>query len=322
MLTLALVTGCGSKSPKERLEESFTKSAEIKTAQQNLEMGINLNIPTEDPMQNSIMQMINGAKLKMELASDTKAMKAAGNISVDLSGAIYNIETYTTPEKMILKMPMSPKYLVIDQEESLKPENKEELMKLSKKLFKIVMDVVKEENIEDRGDKKIATPKGEVQTTEIAMSFSDKETKDLVKRFVKLMFEDKTIKGLMIKNMEKNYKMQGIEQSKEEIEANFDEMKKAFDEGFSEVEKQIKFEKLNMVYFLDEDNNIRRSEFDVQISGKDEETGQSISIGLNGLSNIWNINKEVELNIPKLTEENSTNIEDLNNMNPAAIPYQ
>jgi len=125
------------------------------------------------------------------------------------------------------------------------------------------------------------------------------------------------------------------ESSEEEVEEMYNEAKTEMDKILNGVTEGITLNKMNFVYYLDSKDDIRRSDMDYamdldvskiaeasmpeDVEGAENEMPSElnipvITIELSGTSDIYNINGVNEIEIPELTEENSTGIEGMMGM--------
>lgn len=309
IMTITLLIGCGKKDPKEIIEEVVENSTKIQTAEQNVEMNINLNIPSKDPMTAIMLQMLNNIKLDMHIVTDDENMQSLSDMTLNLGGMAYNIKAYSTKENVIMKLPMIPQYVV--QEQTINLNDKEGLNDITNKLTEAMLDSIKDENIKINGEKTISTPEGDVKVKELVMSFSNDEAKEVMKEIVNIMFENEEMSKLLEENIKKNLELKGETVTDEKVQIRLKETKENFKNGFTNFEQELTIDKLNVVYLVDKNNTARGSEFEISISGRNEETGQDILIDLNGKSKIWNINKKVKIEIPEINKENSIKMQDL-----------
>ena len=90
-------------------------------------------------------------------------------------------------------------------------------------------------------------------------------------------------------------------------------MKNEANKILEEVNEVLNINTLDMTYFLDNKNNIRKIIFDSEIDVNDEISGQSFAIKINGTSDVWDINKELEIDIPEFNEDNTITLEEFIN---------
>ncbi|WP_425448651.1 hypothetical protein [Dethiothermospora halolimnae] len=319
LLSVTLLAGCGSNeslTPKEKLDKAVNNMMDMKSAEQSGEIGFNFDIPSSDPMTGAYLQMFNNAKININAKTDMENKKSKAEMAVNLGGMSYTMEMFSTAEKIVMKIPMIPQYLYMDMNEEtlgVTKEEQEEFTNISRDMAKSLLGSVKEDYIKENGDKEIEIEGKKVDTTHLAIDVTNEEAKGLIKDIVISMIEDENMRKYFVKSMKTTSNMQGAELSEEEINSQFDEMKKQVEEGFKELENEINFDKIAINYFIDSDNNLRKLDFEIAVTGKDQETGEDISVALNGKINVWNINGDITVELPELTEENSMNMMEMQN---------
>ncbi|MTI67685.1 MAG: hypothetical protein FH753_13950 [Firmicutes bacterium] len=323
LLLMSMLSGCGNESPKEILEKNMEESIKVKSAKQDFEMVLNFEMENTDPSMMPFIQMLNNIKLKGEFETDSEKMATVGEMEIDLGGMLYKAKMYITPEKSVMKMPMIPKYILINGETNneQKLNDKEEIIKLSKKLFKVIMDFIDDEKLQKKDNVTLTTENGDIKVTEISMKFKDEDIKALMKEIVPMLLENDSFKKSMYPSIKQQLITEGIEPTEEEIEKKLEEIKDEFNNNFDELDELVTFEKLNLTYSIDKDYHTRKVDFDIKYNINDK-SGQAMSLSLKGISNTWNINEPVDIKFPDLNEENSIKIEDLANQFMPPIPVQ
>ncbi|PAB56828.1 hypothetical protein [Anaeromicrobium sediminis] len=320
LMIMSLTVGCKKEDPKDRLEKAFENSMNLKTATQELDMSFNIGVPEEEinknPMIGMFVGMINQAKLKGNFQIDQESFNMAGKVNVALSGMSYEMEIYYSPEKYVVKLPMQEKYMVLYEGngESLN-ENKEDMKKLSGEMSKSILGLIKDENIKVLEDEKLDINGKEVSATPIEITFNDEEFKEVIKSILPKLYDNPMFMKYTIENAKRQSILLGEEKSEAEIKEELQKAREELSKGIEELDKVLTIEKVKMVYFLDKNNEIVSSEMDININLKaDEETQRpSMSLGVKGNSKIYNINEEINIEMPEITEENSMKMEEMQN---------
>ncbi|MCT4593985.1 MAG: hypothetical protein N4A57_06945 [Anaeromicrobium sp.] len=318
LLIVVSLVGCKKETPKERLEKAFENSMNLKTATQEFDMSANISVPEEEinknPMIGMFVGMINQAKLKGKFEIDQESFNMAGKINAAVSGMSYEMEIYYSPEKYVVKLPMQEKYMVLyeGKDENLN-ENKEEMKKLSKTMSKSLLELIKDENIQIQEDKKLDINGKEVSVTPIVISFNDKEFKEVIKSILPKLYDNPMFMKYTIENAKRQSILLGEEKSEEEIKKELEQGKEEINKGLNELDNVITIKKVNLVYFLNKNNDVVSSQVDINVNLKaDGETQRpDMYLGINANSKIYNINQEISIQIPEITEENSMKMEDM-----------
>lgn len=319
MLVLT-AAGCAPKqTPRELLEEATTKTMDINSAEQDVNMHLSLDLgENPDPMVEMFASMLKDVTVKLHaktILEDTP--RVAMDASAELSGMTYSAELYMTEDQMIMKVPMMEQYLVQDmmteEGESL-TLTKAESVEINKKIYSLILSkVTDEELVMEEGV--TATINGEeIKVTNISMSFDDARTKELFKDIFLTIMKDESFRELMITSQKNQMAMAGIELTDEEVLEELDTMVADFESGWDEAITYFTMDKFDLSYNISKDKYIVGSKFDMAVTVSEPETQTNIKVSILADSQMYNINKIDELEYPELTDENSTSIEELNSL--------
>lgn len=322
-LVMFLSVGCGAKSPKEILEEAVINSAKITTSQQKIELDLSLDIENPDPMMAGYLQMLQDVSLEIDIKSDTESMMSEGKFTVDLNGMAYTVDVYVTPEHVALRIPITPQYVVQEIEEDMEmdEDDKKEMLDFVAEISKTMLDNIEDDKIINNGKKDIATPQGDLKVTEIAVEMSDAEIKEIMEQVVDIMFENSWMREYMVQGVKTALESEDEVITDESIEAKLAEIKSEIDIAFDEMNEVLQINGLNMTYFIDSKNNLRKTDFEFTVAIEDEETEQNITVEFKGTTDVWNINEDLEMDIPEINEDNSISMEELINQMFGIMPY-
>jgi len=323
VLAISVFTGCKKETPKEALQKGFENSLNIKTSQSSFDMTLNFDFDaSEAPDQAFLLQMINGSTVKGEFTSDIDKMELAGQLVLDMNGMSYTSDIFSTPEKVVLKVPMMNKYLIMDQNMSADDQDKqkEDMKKLNTEVMDTLLSNIKDENIKVLEKEKISTPEGEVEVTGYAITFNNDEMMKVMDDLLSYLFKNEIFRNSMKNSIKNQAKLEGEELSDEEVDAKVKEAEEEMNKAITEMKEHLTFDSLEVIYGLDKDYNVRSSSVKGTVSIKDDENIQNpISIKFDVNSQNWNINKPVKIEIPELNEENSMKMEELSNQFPMGV---
>ena len=230
----------------------------------------------------------------------------------NFGGLGYDFEVYINGEEMFMKLPVVGKYMKIDDmssfnEEMYQPEDEiiseDTISQFSKKWFSLM----NEEDVFKGKDIIVTTPDGEVKTKEYVIKLNDEQIKTLLKDSVEILYRDNDLKKLYEEN---------IRTMAEPLE----------DKTFEEILLDIKnntdkyvVENFTFTAYVDMDGYIVNQIIEVFLKAKDVNKGgvESFSYSLD-IKN-WDINKKQSFDFPVLTDENTINIEDMDEDMPASM---
>ena len=230
---------------------------------------------------------------------------------LNFGGLGYDFDVYINKEEMFMKLPVIGKYLKIDDMSSISEDMQTERQIVSeetiKEFSKKWISLMNEEDVFKGKDIVLTTPDGEVKTKEYIIKLSDEQIKALLNDSVEIFSQDKSLKKLYEEN----------------ISSIAEPLKdKTFEEMLSEIKNNAdKFNVENFSYtaYVDIDGYIVNEIIDIKFGSIDsEEIGiESFSYNLN-MKN-WDINKKQNFDFPVLTDENTVNIEEMEQNMPVAI---
>ena len=230
---------------------------------------------------------------------------------LNFGGLGYDFDVFINKEEMFMKLPVIGKYLKIDDMSSISEDMQTERQIVSeetiKEFSKKWISLMNEEDVFKGKDIVLTTPDGEVKTKEYIIKLSDEQIKALLNDSVEIFSQDKSLKKLYEEN----------------ISSIAEPLKdKTFEEMLSEIKNNAdKFNVENFSYtaYVDIDGYIVNEIIDIKFGSIDsEEIGiESFSYNLN-MKN-WDINKKQNFDFPVLTDENTVNIEEMEQNMPVAI---
>ncbi len=322
-LVVSLSVGCGSKTPKEILEDAILNSAEIKSSQQKVELDFSLDMETSDPMLAGYLEMFKDISLVMDLKTDSESKKSVGEFTFDLNGMVTTVDLFVTSEHIAFKLPMAPQYVVqeLDTDEEMDDEAKQEMGKMLEEITKAMLENIEDEKIVNNGDKTITVNENDVKVTEIAVEMSNEEVMKVLEVALEKVFENPQMREYFAQSYKTAFEAEGIELTDEELEEAINEMKEQMSLSFEEMKEFVEINDLTMTFFIDNKSNIRKTDFEFDVIMEDVDTGETITMEINGTTDVWNINEELEMDIPEFDEENSITLDDFINQMFGFMPF-
>jgi len=318
VLIMTAFSGCSKKeTAKEVLEKSIDRSMEIKTSKQNFnmdmsyDMGLSEEEMAEDPMASGLIEMIDSMNISGEFTSDVESGLTAGNMLLDMKGMQFKVEIYVSDAgNIVVKMPMSDKYITVNSmTETPSEEEMEEMKQFSKEIAASLIGSFSEENM-SMESKNVELADGEYDLKEITVTLSDAEAKAMIKKLIPEVYSNKTMR----KSMEGNLKLQRemIGESVEDIDmdAEIDKMIEEAIAAFEDAEALLTIDEFTMVFGIDEYYNTRTTDMSMMYSVSDETLDNPVSMGFQMESDVYGIDQPVEIEVPEINEENSITLEE------------
>ncbi|TJY38923.1 hypothetical protein E5161_18995 [Cohnella pontilimi] len=323
MLTAALLlAGCNSnKSPKEALQSSMTKSAEMKSYSFQGSMKVeDLKIPTaegEDPAATGmIMSMLKSADISWTGAYRADPMQVEMKLNVALKGDMsinVNVPLVMTKDKMWFKIPNTPffpvpeklkdKFVEVDlkklAEESGQPLpnlDPGKSQQMANDMLGIVFKHVDEKQyLSDVKAKDAGLP----QDADVKQVIQFKLTKDQVEPFLKMVIEK--IAPEVIDLFSKNEEYRKLLQLKpEDLDAAKKQLETAKGEDLSKSMEEFKktVKSLEVVSNIGIDKKDYPAYTDIRAKADFDVAGQTGTAAIKVVSEMKDINKDVKLEYP------------------------
>src|SRR5699024_3525394 len=303
ILLLSLILfGC-SKSSKDELMEALVKSSEIKSQETSMELDFDMGLDEEEVI------VFDDSSIKVESKADIEKQKSITKMKFSLMGMALEGETLIDGDMAALSFPfltnllgIGDKYLIGDIEEILDEDSGFPLsgindMSLDKELNKVLAETLdsslKEEQITVEKDVEVETPEETIKGTKYEVKLSGEETKDLV--------EDFMIKALKNESLQDSVLL-FLKSGESEIKNNIgeEEIKENPEEEVKELLENRRFEgDIKVDFVIDSNNYVRRSNALLNLNIIDEETEERQDISFDISQKMWNINKDIEIDIPE-----------------------
>lgn len=322
LLAVAMIfamTACAPKqTPKERLEEAFTNSLDLTSNESDFALNLTVDMDAAgDPMMEMVLSMLKDVQLEghaKSLISEEKDVTMELTGSASTAGMTYEAELYMNPEKMVIKIPMVPQYLVQEM-----PETTEESMDVesskafAKALNASVLGLVKEENLTAEDNVEMTVGEHTEKGTMITLTLSDAEAKELTLAIVNELFQNEQFVNMMVQNQQQQYAAMGLEMSEEELRGEITTQLDEFNAMWNEAVDYFTIEKYNMSFLLNKDNQSIGSMVDMDINAADEMSGLDMKVHMDMQTVVYSINELTSEDVffPELTEENSMPMEEM-----------
>ncbi|WP_312700306.1 hypothetical protein [Sedimentibacter sp.] len=305
ILTLALIaatlTACNTDN-LEQYKKAFEKTNQIKRGQSSGEMTVKLDFNTDGLSQEDMREINNFKEMSgsYNIIFDDEAEKAIFRNYINFGGLGYDFDMFFNGKEAAMKLPVVGKYIRISeaQQADMDTESFDEMISddTMKQIAEKWIGLMKEEDVFKGKDIIITTPDGDVKTTEYTVVLSNEQLKDLILEIVEIVSADEKLRSFYNENI--------IIKDDTDVDVSFDKILK-------DIEYSIdKFTIDNFKYnaLVDIDGYIVNENLAYSIRSTDEEiTLKSAEYNLDVKT--WDINKKQTFNFPVLTEENTLDTE-------------
>lgn len=329
VLILTLIfTGC-AKSPKDELNNAFVKSNEINSQQTSLNINMNMdggNL-SNDPELQMAMSMFNNINMKIDSKIDEE--KNESKIAMSIAGIMIEGEIFTDGEVVAIKYPLigtmlgiGDKYMLASVEDmeqnngQLQSIDSNEMIELSKVSREALLSQITEEEITVTKDVELETPEGSIKGTEYIINLPDKKTTGFLKQLIKNSLNNELLKDKTVQFLMQQALAMGNSITEEDINSNSD---KVIDDTFKSENTDII---VDMKFILDNKDYIRGGNTSLELTTTDPDTQDKVKLTMSMNQKVWNINNELEFETPEFTEENSIQMDEMENgiMNNGLAP--
>ena len=300
-LIAATLTACNTDN-LEQYKKAFEKTNQIKRGQSSGEMTVKLDFNTDGLSQEDMREINNFKEMSgsYNIIFDDEAEKAIFRNYINFGGLGYDFDMFFDGKEAAMKLPVVGKYIRISetQQADMDTESFNEMISddTMKQIAGKWIGLMKEEDVFKGKDIIITTPDGDVKTTEYTVVLSNEQLKDLILEIVEIVSVDEKLRSFYNENI--------IIKDDTDVDVSFDKILK-------DIEYSIdKFTIDNFKYnaLVDIDGYIVNENLAYSIRSTDEEiTLKSAEYNLDVKT--WDINKEQTFNFPVLTEENTLDTE-------------
>jgi len=313
VVTLISLVACG-RNDLEDFKEAIQKTAEITKGSMAVKSKVEMEFNTDGLTEEEIkaLNYVKNVVMNMNFKYNDEEERVIAKNYLSFGGLGFDLDFYMDKDKAFIKMPMLGKYIVIsdmvmDSEESGSPEELDGSFIAFKKKLE---GILQEENVFSGKDTIITTQEGEVKATEYNISLKDQQIKNLLGEIMVELSSNKEIERNFNKYIEFN--MEGIDTPEDiTLEGLLEDLDKAI--------SRSTIKDFNYVAFVDIDGYIVKEDIVFEIEFMDTESGKVKDLRYQFSSEQWNINEDQDFDYPELNDDNTLDIESLNQGIPFMI---
>lgn len=297
VIVVAMLTACSTKALVD-YNNAVVKTDSEKMGKESMEIKINVDYNTEGLSLEKVTQLNHYKEMMFNITNqyDMTQDKIATDIYMNFGGLGMDSYFYKDRDKQYIQIPVLKKYAKLD-EKNFTANNYD-------KIFANVSDkwleLLGEENVLKGENTIIDTKDGQVKAKEVSIKISAEQLKELSKEIYKSLKEGKIIENFIFISDDRD-NQDSID--KEDIMKKIDEM--------FEI---VVFDNFEAKAYIDFDGYLIREKMTIEMSMADQEKGEPISIQVSIDKTNWDIGKEQEINIPKLSEEDIIELDELKNI--------
>lgn len=306
---LIICVGCGA-SPYEEYVAAVEKTDNIEKTAYEAEITSKADIDTEGLSIREKRQynFFKNLSVNIEGKRDRETGQIEQVIRYNLNGIGFDITYYQNRESRLLKMPFLDKYILIEQTEGLIDEEAYLVpdQETIDKWEALWLEIIEEDKVFKAEKDLVETPEGEVKATKYIIEIEGQALKTVALKSIDVLLGD----GNFVKSIE------------EEVNSHLEE-NETFDlKGYLKVAKDkinlIGIEKLVFENYVSIDGYIIKDTFKTSLSLESLDK-QMKAIDIDYEAILFDINREQDIDIPVINQENVTTIKEFQETFPVKI---
>ncbi|HYE82412.1 MAG TPA: hypothetical protein VEG39_09625 [Clostridia bacterium] len=321
LLLAVSLAGCIPDSLGE-YKKAVEKTEQIKKGRTTGEYAVVMDFNTEGMTEEQIRELnyFRNVEGSFDAVSDDEAGKGILRNYLSLGGLGFDFDLFINGDEVFMKLPVIGKYLRIDElQASMKKEQDGQDMELisgesQEEIGAKWLGLLKKEDIFKGRDIVLTTPDGEVKTTEYTIKLKDEQIKSLAADVADILLKDEKLR----ENFEKYAKKDGVPLKDKDIEEIL--------AGFKEDIKNYTVENFSYIAYVDIDGYIVNKMIElslkienVELKVSDEKRGILTGVSYKLDIKNWDINKEQKFEFPVLTEDNTLEMNQMDENMPFMI---
>ena len=315
MLAISLaLSGCSLDSLGE-YKKAAEKIDQIKKGQTAGEFTVTMDFNTEGMTEEKIKKLnyFKDTQGSFNVVYDDELGKGIFRNYLNLGGLGFDFDLFMDGEEAFLKLPVIGKYMKLDdmQVTMQQQQDEREIEIVSKETLDgidgIWLGMLSKEDIFQGKNIILTTPDGEVKTTEYTIKLNDAQIKTLAAGSMDLLSKDQKLK----ENFEE-YIRENVEQlSDTTIEELLSDMKENL--------KDYTVENFSYTAYVDIDGYIVNEMIEFSMKVEDAQEGALTGLVYKLDTKNWDINKEQKFEFPVLTEDNTLDVDQMDENMPSVI---
>lgn len=316
LMVVAITAGCAKKEdPATLLQKTFDQSITLESLSTHMTMTANVEaneaMMALDPNMQGILDTVNAGKIIAEMASDSKKGNANGKFIIDANGMSFTVDLFMTDfAQMVLKTPISDKYVTMDlAEANANATNVELMQKINKELSSVFMAQLKPEYLTAEYNVDFEGKEGKAKLNYVTISMDNTQFVTFLKEMVPAMYASESFKQLMVESMTKSMESAGQEVTPEAIQEQIDASLEQLPTMLDQMQENLTFDSTLIKIGVDKDYNTRDMVVDMTMTAKQDDAALTIKANID--TEYYGFNLPVEPSTVEITDENSMPFEEL-----------
>ncbi|MDD3706108.1 MAG: hypothetical protein PHC45_08620 [Clostridiaceae bacterium] len=313
LLLIAALIGCSFDS-LEGYKNAVKKTDQIKKGRTEGEFSLVMDFNTEKMTEEQIKELnyVRNMKGSFNVAYDDEMEKGIFRNYLNMGGLGFDLDLFVNGEEMFMKLPVIGKYMRLSEmKEYMIGTPEEDLGFVDRKTQDAInakwLGLLKKEDIFKGKAIVLTTPDGEVKTTEYTIILNDEQIKDLAMYSMDMLYKDEKLKESYEKYISKN------------IESLKDTSPEELLSDMKESIKNYTVESFGYTAYVDIDGYIVNEMVEITLEVDNAEPGAVTRVSYELNIKNWDINKGQEFDFPALTDENTVDMDNMEQNMPFKI---
>ena len=313
VLTAAFI-GCSFDS-LEGYKKAAEKTDQIKKGRTEGEISLVMDFDTTGMTEEQIKELnyFENMKGSFNVAYDDELEKGIFRYYLIFGGLGFDLDVFVNGEEIFMKLPVIGKYTRLNEMKKHMADKQGEGE--SEIISEETQDAIKEkwlgllkrEDVFKGKDMVLTTPDGEVKTTEYTIRLNDEQIKSLAEYSIDVLTKDKKLEENYGKYISKN------------VEFLKDTSLEKLLSGIKENIKKYTVESFGYTAYVDIDGYIVNEKVGITLEVDNAEPAAVTRVSYELDIKNWDINKDQEFDFPALTDENTVEMENIEQNMPFKI---
>lgn len=293
---MLVLTSCQTKgSTTKKYIDAIENTSQAKT----MENKVHITVDIKDYSGNTEASTISDIIATIDGRSNSEDNKMSSSIFLKIDDVSMDANYYQDGDIGYLKTIFSPKYIMFNEKKDNQINNNisKEEEQLFEQLGKIWKESVQQEIMESEGSTVVNTPDGDVKVKILTLSLDDVRGKKILKKFIDSISNNPEAIDMLTQSIK--ILQSDSEMTNEEIREDAKDYIMNLPDSIELFEDKFVIETFNITAKVDKDNYIIEEVLELKL---DYPTSK-FSINISQEVKRWNINKPVEINLPKINEE-------------------
>ena len=330
IFAVACGSGDDSMTDMELFEEAVRANLDRTSYSYEGEVSLRIeDLQLEDPDAAMMFGMFQQLGMTMKGAMDQRDpedLRFHLDGQLNAMGMGIAMEIYVADNLMVLRAPMMTQFfqdprlmngyviMDLDQMEEDPHEmqmgaafNEDDVLALFNYFGEITLSIMEEDFIENRGEQTVSIDGVDTKATELVITIGEEEF-ERIWRAIPEVLQDEELRGLLGNLLDEEHQGEMERELDEFLEMVDDE---AMEEALEAIKEAVDFEnsEIRFTLFIDDEYRIIMEKGEFTLAVRDG--GESAVIHFGMTMSYWNINQDVDIQLPELTEENSIHLEEL-----------